>query len=426
MEHVFRSLRVRNYRLYAGGQIISNTGAWVQRIAQDWLVLQLTHNNGTALGVATALQFLPMLLFGLWGSVFSDRFSKRRVLLVTKFGMGLLAALLGTLVVSGAVRVWQVFVIAFLLGMVTLFDNPTRQTFAVEMVGKDSLANAIGLNSATFNLARMVGPAVAGGLITVIGTGPLFFVNAVSYIGSIVTLLAIRERDLRPVARAPRARRQIRNGLRYVLGRPELILPMAVIAFVATFGMNNQIVTALFATRVFGRGAGSYGLLTTAVAVGSLAGALLAASRHRPSRGLLVGAALGLGVVETLGSLMPTYLLFMAVLVPIGLASMLLMTTANTLVQLDSSDHMLGRVMSLYVLVSMGGAPLGAIFTGWLADQLGARWSLLSGGLISIVSTVGAVVLFFILRDGAMPVAALPRRLPGVARWRREEAPSGK
>lgn len=181
--------------------------------------------------------------------------------------------------------------------------------------------------------------------------------------------------------------------------------------------MRHRIVTALFATRVFGRGAGSYGLLTTAVAVGSLAGALLAASRHRPSRGLLVGAALGLGVVEVLGSLMPTYLLFMALLVPIGLASMLLMTTANTLVQLDSSDQMLGRVMSLYVLVSMGGAPLGALFAGWLADQLGARWSLLSGGLISIVSTVGAVVLFFILRDGAMPVAALARRL----HWRRAE-----
>ncbi|MGH7921552.1 MAG: MFS transporter [Candidatus Dormibacteraceae bacterium] len=418
MGQVFRSLRVRNYRLYTGGQLISNTGAWVQRIAQDWLVLQLTHNNGTALGITTGLQFLPMLLFGLWGSFFGDRFPKRRVLLVTKCGMGVLAVILGLLDVSGVVQVWQVFMIAFLLGMVTLFDNPTRQTFAVEMVGKESLANAISLNSATFNVARLAGPAIAGGLIVAIGTGPLFFINAISYIGSIVTLLLIRQGELRQVEPVPRARRQIREGLRYVSGRPDLILPVFLMAFIATFAMNNQIVTALFATRVFGRGAGSYGLLTTAVAVGSLSGALLSASRTRPTRKLLLGAALGLGVADVVGSLMPSYLLFMALLIPVGLASMLFMTAANSLSQLGSSDQMRGRVMSLYVLVSMGGAPIGAPFVGWLADQYGTRWSLLSGGLVSIGAAIAATVLFLILRDGAGPTATHAVRLLGLGRRR--------
>jgi MFS family permease len=415
---VFRSLRVRNYRLYASGQVISNTGAWVQRIAQDWLVLQLTHNNGTALGITTGLQFLPMLLFGLWGSFFADRFPKRRVLLVTKCGMGVLAAVLGLLDVSGVVQVWHVFVIAFLLGMVTLIDNPTRQTFAVEMVGRESLANAISLNSATFNVARLVGPAVAGGLIVAVGTGPLFFINAVSYVGSIITLLSIRESELRRIPPVPRARRRIREGLRYVSARPQLILPIMIIAFVATFAMNNQIVTALFATRVFGRGAGSYGLLTTAVAVGSLSGALLSASRTRPTLKLLVGAALGLGVVDVIAALMPSYLLFMALLVPVGVASMLVMTAANSLTQLSSSDEMRGRVMSLYTLVSMGGAPLGAPFVGWLADQFGTRWSLLFGGIMAAAATIAAAALFLVLRDGAGPTATRAGRLLRVDRRR--------
>lgn len=400
---IFRSLRTRNYRFYASGQILANTGLWVQRIAQDWLVLQLTHNNGAALGITTGLQFLPILLFGLWGGSFGDRFPKRRVLLVTQTLSGCLALALGVLTVGGVVQIWEVFLVAFLLGTVTVVDNPTRQTFVVEMVGRRLLSNAVSLNSASFNLARIAGPAAAGALIAVIGTGPLFFVNAVSFLGPITALLLMRTSELQPVPRVSREQGQIREGLRYVMGRPELVLPIAMISLVATFGMNMQVVTALFATNVFHRGAGTYGLLTAAVAVGSVSGALLSATRARPSRQLLVGAALGLGVLETVAALMPTYLGFLALLVPTGVAMLVVITIANSTVQLNSSDLMRGRVMALYVLVSMGGAPIGAPFVGWIADVLGARWSLLSGGLISIAGTLLAVVLFFLLRDRRLP-----------------------
>ncbi|MGH7919750.1 MAG: MFS transporter [Candidatus Dormibacteraceae bacterium] len=412
---IFRSLRSRNYRLYASGQIVSNVGSWVQRIAQDWLVLQLTHNNGAALGITTGLQFLPMLLFGLWGSSFGDRFPKQRVLVVTQTMMAVLAVALGVLTVSGVVQVWEVFAIAFALGAVTVVDNPTRQTFVMEMVGRDRLANAVSLNSATFNVARIAGPAVAGVLIAVIGTGPLFFVNAVSYVGPIVALLAMRVSELLPAPRVVRERGQIVKGLRYVRNRPELILPMVLIAFVSTFGMNLQITTALFATNVFQQGAGTYGLLTTAVAVGSVGGALLSATRARPSRKLLIVASLVFGTVELVAAMMPTYQTFMILLIPTGLASLVLVTVANSTIQLNSTDQMRGRVMALYLLLSMGGAPIGAPFVGWIADTLGARWSLLSGGVISVVATFAAVVLFFLLRDHRLPSPfALYRR--GVAR----------
>ena len=307
----------------------------MQRIAQDWLVLQLTHNNGAALGITTGLQFLPMLLFGLWGGSFGDRFRKRRVLMVTATLMGCLSAVLGVLTVVGLVQVWEVLTIAFLMGMVTVVDNPTRQTFVPEMVGRESLTNAVSLNSATFNLARIAGPALAGVLIVAIGTGPLFFVNAVSFVGPILALGLMRARELRPVPRVPRERGQIRQGLEYVRHRPELILPMVVIAFVATFGMNLQVTTALFATDVFHGGAGTYGLLTTAVAVGSVAGALFSATRGRPSRRLLVGAALGFGALEATAAVMPTYPTFLLLLIPIGLASLVIITLANSTVQLE-------------------------------------------------------------------------------------------
>lgn len=408
---IFRSLKSRNYRLYVSGQILSNTGAWVQRIGQDWLVLQLTHNNGAALGITTGLQFLPILLFGLWGGSLGDRFPKRRVLLVTQTLTGCLAVVLGVLTVTGLVQIWEVFAVAFLLGTVIVVDNPTRQTFVVEMVGRKLLTNAVSLNSASFNLARIAGPAVAGALIVLIGTGPLFFVNAISFLGPITALLLMRTAELNPVAPVPRERGKIVKGLHYVRERPELILPMVVIGFVATFGMNLQVTTALFATNVFHRGAGTYGLLTAAVAVGSVIGALLSASRARPTRRMLVAAALGFGVLELVAGLMPTYQTFLVLLVPVGLASLLLITMANSTVQLNSTDQMRGRVMALYLLLSMGGAPIGAPFVGWVADTFGARWSLLSGGVISVAATLFAVGLFFLLRDRRLPSpVALYRR----------------
>ncbi|HEX4214184.1 MAG TPA: MFS transporter [Candidatus Dormibacteraeota bacterium] len=395
----FRSLRVRNYRLFLSGTVVSNIGTWVQRVAQDWLVLQLTHHNGAALGITTGLQFLPVLLGGLWGGVITDRYNKRRLLMCTQVLFGLVALLLGVLTVTGLVQVWYVYILAFATGAVTIFDNPSRQIFVVEMVGPDDVSNAVGLNSASFNLARIAGPAVAGFLIAIIGTGPLFFFNAASYLAVIASLIAMRESELQVQPRIARARGQLVAGLRYVVAKPELLLPLIMVAFIGTFGLNFQILTALFATNVFHRGASSYGLLTSAVAAGSLIGALYSARRSRPTTLVLVGAGIVFGVLEIVCGLMPTYLAFAVLLVPTGLAALVISTSANSTVQLHSDPSVRGRVMALYLLVFMGGTPIGAPFIGWLADQFGPRSGLLFGGAISILATVFAILLVLHLQN---------------------------
>lgn len=389
----FRSLRVRNYRFFLSGTVVSNIGTWVQRVAQDWLVLQLTHHNGAALGITTGLQFLPVLLGGLWGGVITDRYNKRRLLMCTQVLFGLIAFLLGVLTVTGLVQVWCVYALAFATGTVTIFDNPSRQIFVVEMVGPDDVSNAVGLNSASFNLARIAGPAVAGFLIAIIGTGPLFFFNAASYLAVIGSLVAMRESELQVQPRITRAPGQLLEGLRHVLGKPELLLPIIMVAFIGTFGLNFQILTALFATNVFHRGASSYGLLTSAVAAGSLIGALYSARRSRPTTLVLVGAGIAFGVLEIICGLMPTYLAFAVLLVPAGLAALVISTSANSTVQLHSDPAVRGRVMALYLLVFMGGTPIGAPFIGWLADQFGPRSGLYLGGVVSILATLFALLL---------------------------------
>ncbi len=418
MSPTFRSLRIRNYRLFAAGQIVSNTGTWMQRVAQDWLVLQLTHNNATALGITTGLQFLPMLLFGLWGGLFADRYPKRRLLLATQSTMGLQAVALGVLAITHLATVWHVYALAFVLGLVTALDNPARQSFAVEIVGKADLPNAVGLNSATFHAARVVGPALAGLLINLVGTGPVFLINGVSYLAVLAGLYSMREAELNPSRPVERGRGQLIEGLRYVRRRRDLLLPIVVVGIVGTFGMNFQMTMALMAKSVFGKGAGAYGLLGTALAVGSLSGALFAASRARPGRRLLVGAAIVFGLLEVVCGLMPSYVSFMALLVPTGLVLIILNTTANATVQMGAGSRMRGRVMALYMTVLLGGTPIGAPVIGWLADVAGPRWSLLGGGLISAVgSAVAALVL------GGAPVRLLMwRRHPPVEQAATEEA----
>src|SRR4051812_10025646 len=268
---MFRSLRVRNYRLYASGQLISLTGTWMQRVAQDWLVLELT-NSGTALGVITALQFGPALVLGLWGGVLADRGDKRRLLLATQSGLALLALILGVLDVAGVVAYWQVVVLALMLGLVTAIDTPVRQAFVVEMVGRDDLTNAVALNSTTFNIGRILGPAIAGVTITAVGTGWAFIANAASSIAVLAGLLMMRTGELYPSVPLRRARGQLRAGFAYVRGRPDLLLTMALIFVIGTFGLNFQITTALLAKHVFHRSASGYGLLSTALAVGACAG----------------------------------------------------------------------------------------------------------------------------------------------------------
>ncbi|WP_253875325.1 MFS transporter [Actinomadura rupiterrae] len=391
---MFRSLRNRNYRLFTGGQVVSNTGTWMQRVAQDWLVLGLAHGNGgSALGITTGLQFLPLLLFGLWGGVIADRYPKRRVLMLTQTAMGLLALVLGVLAVTGTAQVWHVYVLAFLLGLATVVDNPTRQSFVVEMVGKDDLPNAIALNSATFNGARLVGPAVAGLLIAAIGTGPVFFVNAASFGAVLLGLYLMRPGELRTVEPVARAKGQLREGLRYVRGRRDLMLVLVLIGFVSMFAMNFQITVALISRQVFHSGASTFGLASTMMAVGALTGALLAARRAaHPRFRVLIGAALVFAALVVAGGLMPTYWSYVISLVPAGIAMMTFTTSANAIMQLGVEPEMRGRVMGLYMLVFLGTNPLGAPVVGWMSETFGPQASVVVGGAVAIVATLGVAV----------------------------------
>ncbi len=395
MRETFRSLRVRNYRLFASGQLVSLTGTWMQNVGQDWLVLELTH-SGTAVGIATALQFLPVLLFGLWGGIVADRYPKRRILVLTQSVLGVLALGLGLLVVTGTVELWMVYVFAFLLGLTTVVDLPTRQAFVIEMVGRDDVANAVALNSATFNLARILGPAAAGLVINLFGTGPVFLANCASYAAVIAGLLRMSPAELRTPKRVARARGQLREGLRYVRSRRDLLLPIALVAVIGTFGLNFQLTLALMARKEFDAGPGTYGMLSSILAVGSLAGALLSARRRgRPRQRLLVGSAITFGGLELLAGLMPNIATFAAVLLITGIAVITFTSTANAIVQLGAGEAMRGRVMALYGRVVLGGTPFGGPLMGWLGEHVGPRSSLVAGGGVSMLTAmaVGAVLL---------------------------------
>jgi MFS family permease len=385
---MFRSLRVRNYRLYASGQLISLTGTWMQRVAQDWLVLELT-NSGTALGVITALQFGPAIVLGLWGGVIADRGDKRKILFATQTGLALVALALGLLDLAGVVQFWQVAVLAMLLGIVSAVDSPVRQSFVVEMVGRTDLANAVAINSTTFNAARILGPAIAGEMISVTGTGWAFMANAAPSLAVLTGLWMMRPSELHPAPPVHRARGQLIEGIRYVRGRGDLVVIMVLIFVIGTFGLNFQITTALIAKQVFGRGASGYGLLSTALAVGACSGAVLATRRtKRPSQLFLIVTALAFSVFEIASGIMPTYLATALLLIPTGLGMLTLTTAANAAVQLGVEPTMRGRVMALYLVCFMGGTPVGAPIVGWVAGVVGPRWGLIGGGLVCLVATV--------------------------------------
>ncbi len=405
---MFSSLRVRNFRLFATGQVISNTGTWMQRVAQDWLILKLTLGSGIAIGVTTGLQFLPLLLFSLWGGMIADRYPKRNVLFVTQASMGALAVILGVLAVTGVVQPWHVYVLAFALGLATVVDNPTRQSFAIEMVGKADLSNAIALNSATFNLARIAGPAVAGLVISLVGTPTAFFVNAASYVAVLIGLKIMRPAELRPAERVERAKGQLREGLAYVRSRPDLLMTMVLIFFIATFGMNFAVTTALMSRVVFHTGAGRFGIASAVFAFGALVGALAAARGRKMGMRMLVITALFFGALEIATGFMPVYWLFLVLLVPTGLAVIRLTTAANASVQLGTPAEMRGRVMGIYMLVFLGGAPLGAPLTGWLAQEVGTRLAMAAGGIVSVAAAI--VVGLVVARYRGVPVRTTSSR----------------
>jgi MFS family permease len=423
----FRSLRVRNYRLFAGGQVVSLTGTWMQRTAQDWLVLQLSHNSGTAIGIVTALQFLPMLMFGLYGGVIADRYDKRRTLIWAQAAMGVLALVLGILTVAGAVRLWEVDVLAFALGLATVFDTPVRQAFVQELVGREELPNAISLNSATFNAARVVGPAVAGLLIHSIDTGPVFLINAVSYLAVIAGLRAIRVQELHVTRRLVRGKGQLKEGLAYVRGRPDLLVPIALVGVIGMFGLNFQLTTALIAKITFHRDAASYGLLGTCFALGSLGGALVSARNsgggRRPRQRTYLVAGTAFGLLEAVTGLMPTFLSFALLLIPTGAMVLTFTVSANSTVQLGADPQIRGRVMAIYVLVFLGGTPVGAPLIGYVAEVFGPRSSLVVGGLVSAAAALACAVLLA-ARSGRLPRAVSYGRRRGDAVIAEEPLPA--
>ena len=391
---MFRSLKVRNYRMFVAGGAVSNVGGWLQRTAQDWLVLDLTHGSAAALGLATALQFLPMLLFGLFGGVLADRYPKRPILIVAQSLMAVLALAIGLLTVTGAAQVWHVYLMAFTLGLISCVEVPTRQAFVVEMVGRADLSNAIALNSSSFNLARVVGPAIAGVLIFLFGgTGPLFLINAATFAAVISSLIFMRKSELSLSVPVPRAKGQLREGLSYVLHREELLMPVLLIGFVSMFSQSFSMSIALMAREVFKAGASSFGLASSMFAVGALGGALLAARRARPSRRMLIAGAIGFGLFQIATGLAPFYPVYLLLLIPTGIALITINTAANASVQLATAPDMRGRVMGIYMLVFTGGAPIGAPLVGWLSELGGPRAGVMLSGVLVLVGTGVAVML---------------------------------
>ena len=392
MSPTFASLSIYNYRVFAAGALISNTGTWMGRVAQDWLVLtELTDNSSVALGIVTGLQFAPLVLFAPLGGMIADRFPKRRILFLTQSALALTSLLTGILVVTGAISLWHIYLLAFAQGVATALDNPTRQTFVSEMVPHESLSNAVGLNSASFNAARLIGPGVAGLVIAAFGTGPAFFINTLSFVAVLFALWQLRPDELRPAPRSG-GKGQMRDGLRYVRGRPDIMLIMALVFVLGTFGMNFQMTTALMATAVFDKGAGAYGLLGSIMAVGSLSAALMSARRPNPRLRILLVSLAGFVVASAAAALAPSYVWFAVLLIPVGLSALTVLTTANSMVQLSVDPAMRGRVMALYMAVFMGGTPLVSPLIGWIGLAWGPRWTILVGSVMTGLAVIAAML----------------------------------
>lgn len=410
----FRALRVRNFRIFASANLVSLTGTWMQRIGQDWLVLQLSGDSGIALGLITALQFGPSLLLSAYGGVLADRYDKRRMLLVTQALMGALALVLALLVATDVVALWHVFALAGGLGAVAAIDAPVRQAFVSEMVGPQLLTNAVSLNSTIFNGARLIGPSLAGLLIGASSgdTAPAFFVNAASFAFTIAALAWMRASELRRSEPVGRKKGQLREGLRYTWAHPDLVLAMGLAFVIGTFGFNYQVTIALMAREQFDLGAEAFGLLSTTFAIGSLTGALLSTRRSvRPRQRFLVVSAVVFGLLTVVSGLMPGYVSFAVLLIPTGAAALVFSVANNSFVQLGADPQMRGRVMALYFMCFMGGTPLGAPLIGWISEHLGAPWGLILGGAVCVVAGIGAGVWLARGRRVRLEAGLTPPRL---------------
>ncbi len=413
LRSTFQSLSIRNYRLFATGQLISQLFSWVQITAQDWLVLQLSHNSPTALGVVTALQFTPILALSLYAGKLADRFDKRWLLQMVNWARLVLAGLMGVLVISGTAQLWHVFLFATLWGTVTAADNPIRQAFISEMVSQPLLPNALALSAATFNAARVIGPALGGVGIAVLGTGSAFVANAVFYLGPVIALSRMRPAEFYrsglATGKVAADEARVVDGLRYVWRRPDLLLPLGLMLVIGMMGFNFQLTLAVLAKNVFHTGAASFGLLTTSLAVGALGGALAGGGRRaRPSVWIVLGAGVAFGALTTLSGLMPTYATTALVLVPTGFAMIYLAQAANQRIQLGVDPELRGRVMALYILVFMGTNPVGAPLIGWIAEVFGPRASIWLGGAISLATAGVALAWRLRLAGGRIRLRLAP------------------
>jgi MFS family permease len=391
----FRSLRSFNFRLWTAGGLVSNVGTWMQRIAQDWLVLtQLTHHDASALGIVMGLQFAPQLLLLPWTGSAADRLNQRKLLMFTQATMGVLALVLGVLTISGVVRLWHVYVFAFLSGSAAALDAPVRQTFVAEMVGDADLPNAVALNSTSFNAAQMIGPAVAGLLIAGVGLGWAFLLNGLSFAAVLISMSFFRLSELRTSARAHRTASGFLEGLRYVWRRPDLRAILIMLFLIGTFGLNFPIFISTMAVNVFHSDARGFGLLSSIMAVGTLSGALFAAGRQRPSLASLLAGAGVFGLGCTLAAVAPGYWWFGAALMIVGAAGVIFTNATNSMMQLSTAPAMRGRVMALRVGIALGGTPIGAPIAGWVANHFGPRWALgIGAGAGFFAALVAAYVL---------------------------------
>lgn len=386
----FRSLHNRNYRLYFIGQTVSVSGTWMQQLAQVWLILELTDRNGTAVGLVTAFQFLPMLLFGSWGGVLADRFDKRKLLFGTQVAAGILALVLGVIVSVGAAAVWNVYLLSVLLGFVNVIDNPARQTFVLEMVGREDLPNAVSLNSVVMNSSRVVGPAIGATLIEFFGLAPCFYINAASYVAVITALSMMDTSLLLRLPRVERAKGQIREGLRYAWSERLVRTPLLMMAVIGTLAFNFQVVIPLIATKTFDTGIGGTGALLSMMGAGAVLGGLSVASRRGVSYRRLITLAMIMGVSILAAAAAPTLATEFVAIFAMGATVFAFIATANTTIQLIAAPEMRGRVMALYAIAFLGSTPIGGPIVGWVSQQFGPRAGFALGGIAAIAATGAA------------------------------------
>ncbi|MCI7305940.1 MULTISPECIES: MFS transporter [Trueperella] len=418
MSRTFESFEVRNYRYFFAGALVSNVGTWIFRVAQDWLVLtELTAGSSSALGFVTALQFLAIPFLAPYAGGIVDRLDKRKVLMVTQLLLMLNAVAMWLVVYTGVVQLWHIYALAFMQGLVVAFDNPARQAFVPEIVSQDRLANAVGLNSTSFNAARLIGPGLAGFLIAAFNddVAPALLINALSFVGMFWALIAMKTSELHP---SPRAEKKgaIRGGFRYVKSKPDIIVLLVIVFMLGTFGMNFQIYNATMATEVFGKGSGEYGLLGTIMAIGTLAGALMAARRQHPRLRTILISLMAFSVATIGLAFTPSYLAYSILLVPAGFFALTVMTSANAAVQMSSDPLFRGRVMAIYMAIFLGGTPLGAPIVGWLGDAFGPRSTLLVGGGLNLITVLG--ILAYFTTKGMRLRLHFSKYLPGIhAEW---------